>query len=121
VEYTSYSVRLSFPDPSLGPKEQLGSWTYSILPFLEQEAAYAKIDFGASQPLYACPTRRTGAAQVCPAHDPVNRGITYDTAGINPWSKTDYNANGLIIQCFPHPLARLSDITDGTATALLVG
>jgi prepilin-type N-terminal cleavage/methylation domain-containing protein len=39
LEYSTVSVRLSLPDPRKGPEEQLGSWPYSILPFLELLAA----------------------------------------------------------------------------------
>jgi prepilin-type N-terminal cleavage/methylation domain-containing protein len=119
--YGAASVRFGFPNPRKGPEDQLGSWPYSILPFLEEDDVYEKAVYSAPQPLFACPARTRGAAQMCPDYDPVNPGIAYDTAGINPWSKSDYNANGLIIQCNPHPLARIADITDGTATTILLG
>ncbi len=117
--WTSYYFGL--PDPTKGPGEQMGSWPYSILPFLEQDNIYRAVDYGAPQPVFACPARHTGEAQACPGIDPVNPGITYDTAGINPWSRTDFNANALLIQCNPHPLARISDITDGASNTILAG
>jgi prepilin-type processing-associated H-X9-DG protein len=121
LEYAVTSVRFSLPDPHKAPRDQLGSWIYSILPFLGQDGAYQRLEYGAPLPLYACPARRTGAAQTCPVIDPVNPGITYDTAGINPWSRTDYNANGLLIQCNPHPMMTLNEVTDGTSTTVLAG
>jgi prepilin-type N-terminal cleavage/methylation domain-containing protein/prepilin-type processing-associated H-X9-DG protein len=117
--WTAYYFGL--PDPTKGPSDQLGSWPYSILPFLEQDNTYRTVDYGAPQPVFACPARHTGEAQACPPVDPVNPGITYDTAGINPWSRTDFNANGLIVQCYPNPLTRISDITDGTSNTILAG
>jgi prepilin-type N-terminal cleavage/methylation domain-containing protein len=114
-------ARFSFPDPNKSAEDQMGSWCYSILPFLEQDNAYQTLNYAAPLKVYVCPARRSAEAQTCPVKDPVNPGVTYYFAGINPWSKTDYNANGLVIQCHPVPMTRITDITDGTATTILLG
>jgi prepilin-type N-terminal cleavage/methylation domain-containing protein len=114
------NIFLAFPSPDRTVSEQKGSWSYTILPYLGQENAYRKLAYGAPQPQYACPARRDGKPQSCPKEDPLNPGIFYETQGINPWSRIDYNGNGVLIQCWPNPRARLDQITDGTSTTILV-
>ncbi len=114
------SIYLAFPNPDLGPHDQKGSWSYTILPYLGQEDAFRKLAYGAPQPQYACPARRDGRPQDCPKEDPLNPGIFYATQGINPWSRIDYNGNGVLIQCWPNRRARLAEVTDGTASTILV-
>src|SRR5262249_12630386 len=46
-----------FANPHLHPREQTGSWGYSILPFLEQDNAYRNVAQGASVKVYSCPAR----------------------------------------------------------------
>ncbi len=113
------SIDLAFPNPDLGPPEQKGSWSYTILPYLGQEDAFRKLAYGAPQPQYACPARSDGMPRSCPIDDPINLGIVYRTQGINPWSGIDYNVNGLLIQCWPNRRARLSEITDGAGSTIL--
>lgn len=114
-------ARFGLPNPDKTPDDQMGSWCYSVLPFIEQQAVYDRISYATPMKLYACPARRTPDAQLCPGHDPVTAGITYHCRGINPAIKIDYNANGLIIQCHPQPMTRMADITDGTSTTILLG
>jgi prepilin-type N-terminal cleavage/methylation domain-containing protein len=114
-------IRYSLPNPDKTPEDQMGSWCYSILPFLEQEPVYNAISYATPIQVYACPARRTPDAQLCPKHDPVTAGVTYHRKGINPAIKIDYNANGIVIQCHPQPMTRLTDITDGTSTTILLG
>jgi prepilin-type N-terminal cleavage/methylation domain-containing protein len=114
------SIYLAFPNPDRTVGEQKGSWSYTILPYLGQENAYRNLAYGAPQPQYACPARRDGKPQDCPKEDPLNPGIFYNTKGINPWSRIDYNGNGVLIQCWPNPRARLDQITDGVANTILV-
>jgi len=81
-------IRFGVPDPAAGPADQLGSWSYTVLPFLEQSNVHEQVDYSACLPIYVCPARRPAEPQTCPATDP-EMGITYHTAGIMHWSITD--------------------------------
>ncbi|MGH7169609.1 MAG: DUF1559 domain-containing protein [Gemmataceae bacterium] len=136
--------------PDLSPSDQVGSWAYAILPFLEQEAAF-QVGVNQANPSqggqsvavknYMCPTRGRINPQVVPTDDPVYPGNSFYSAGINPWGKTDYAANGYVIpnrpthgnypQSWPYKNApwngkrpaplTLANITDGTSNTALVG
>jgi len=113
-------------DPSLHPKDQFGSYAWSILPFIEQQAIFRNAVWSAGVPSYTCPARRASLSQNCPATDPVFAGLSYVTNGRNPWGKTDYTANRFIINCVPgtaaqRQLVNMKSILDGTSTTILVG
>src|SRR5262249_35677579 len=46
-------------DPKRTPTEQTGSWAYSILPYLEQEAVYSAAEYSSTVATLICPGRRT--------------------------------------------------------------
>ncbi len=108
--------------PGRGGIDQPGSWAYSLLPFVQQEGAYKIPDYGAALKVYLCPTRGRESPQVCPADDPgpVFPGWTYQSGGVNPWAKTDYAANALVVQA-RGKLMTLARITDGTSKTVLAG
>jgi prepilin-type N-terminal cleavage/methylation domain-containing protein/prepilin-type processing-associated H-X9-DG protein len=109
------------PDPNLDYVQQRGSWTYTLLPYLERAAVYQTVSYSTPIDVYVCRARRNPEAYTCPSTDPVTPGVSFNFAGVNPWSKSDYNANGLLIQCWGRSLCSLSQITDGTANTILVG
>lgn len=121
--------------PSLSPELQTGSWAYSILPYVEQDAA-AQLGTGPTGgqgvgvKTYVCPSRGRKQPQEVPANDPVYAGMSYATtpAGINPWCKTDYACNGLAIRGRPgtstnpnQRLLRVLDFADGTSSTFIIG
>jgi len=67
------------------------------LPYIEQENTYRSGAQGAPISLYLCPSRGRAPALPVPASDPVFPGITYGSAGLNPWSTTDYAGNGYLL------------------------
>jgi prepilin-type N-terminal cleavage/methylation domain-containing protein len=136
--------------PDLSPRDQVGSWAYAILPFLEQEAAF-RAGVNRSNPPqggqavavknYMCPSRGRNNPQEVPTDDPVYPGNSFYNAGVDPWGKTDYAANGYVIpnrpthdnffQSWPYKNApwngkrpaplTFSDITDGSSNTALAG
>ncbi len=102
-------------DPQRSPRDQTGSWAYSILPYLEQRGMHRQRTWTASLRLYLCPSRRFVNA-LAPVDDQYGR---YNGGGWT-WGKIDYAANGLVIPNRPNCL-RLADIRDGTSHTVLVG
>jgi prepilin-type N-terminal cleavage/methylation domain-containing protein len=117
--------------PGLSPSLQTGSWAYAILPFMEQEAAYrlGVQATGDAVKTYLCPSRNRNNPQTVPAQETLPWGEvhTYTNAGLNPWGKTDYAANDLVIVVAASGAAvgaaplRVTDVTDGASNTILVG
>jgi prepilin-type N-terminal cleavage/methylation domain-containing protein/prepilin-type processing-associated H-X9-DG protein len=103
-------------DPMLMPNNQTGSWAYAILPFVEQQNMYQSRSWIDPVKLYYCPSRRLAQALTCPSSD---QYASYQTGGW-PWGKTDYAANGAVIN--NRPLCRsFAQITDGLSQTILIG
>jgi prepilin-type processing-associated H-X9-DG protein len=119
-------------DPRYTPRLQPGPWSYSILPFIEQNEAYLKQVYGVAIQIYMCPTRGRQNPQVVPAQDPLFPW-TYDSGGVNPWGKTDYAGNVNVIlgnlalnndlrgPILKGKTERIADITDGLSNTILIG
>jgi prepilin-type processing-associated H-X9-DG protein len=109
-------------NPSFEGLNQTGSWAYSLLPYLEQEPVYKNAEYGAALKVYLCPTRNRVSPQATPAVDPgpVFTGWTYITRGIDPWSKTDYASNAVVVLQRGNQMT-LNWITDGTSVTILAG
>ncbi len=103
-------------DPKLSPRDQTGSWAFSILPYIEQEPMFQQRRWDFGVPIYVCPARRT--SQPMPSVDQDTLGI-YKHGGY-VWGRTDYGAN---IECFANrPVCRtMTSISDGLSTTILVG
>lgn len=100
--------------PQLSPRQQTGSWMYTVLPYLEQQAVYdSPTSWTIGQPLFICPSRRTAMPQLAVAD-------AYGTyvGGNWAWAKSDYGANPLVIH---GPSASFAAITDGLSQTILVG
>lgn len=103
-------------DPALNPKEQAGSWAFSILPYLDSAAIYDQRKWTVSVETYICPSRRAAKAVPVVASDAHG---DYEGGGWN-WGKTDYAANGLIFHNRPR-LMRIANLSDGTSNTILIG
>ncbi len=113
VSTNGYLWGVGRPDKS--PQDQPGSWAYTILPYIEQQAMYQQRAWTEPVKLYICPSRRTAQAQV-PQDDQYG---TYVGGGW-AWGKIDYAANGFAMPNRPRCL-RLDGFTDGTSHTILVG
>jgi prepilin-type N-terminal cleavage/methylation domain-containing protein/prepilin-type processing-associated H-X9-DG protein len=102
-------------DPALGPREQMGSWAFAILPFIEQDNLFQQRAWESAVPIYVCPTRRPPLLQ--PATNDV-RGV-YNGGGWK-WGKIDYAANARVVPGRPD-CQRFQTITDGLSRTILAG
>src|SRR5262245_58664081 len=50
-------------DPLLSPRDQTGSWVYSILPYVEKGAVHSQRQYDSGVEVYICPARRTSTPQ----------------------------------------------------------
>jgi len=102
-------------DPTLGPRQQTGSWGFSILPYGEQDAVFRSRGWASRVAGYICPSRRRGEP-VVPTDDVYGR---YDGGGWR-WGKIDYAAGTPAVP--NRPVCRtLSQFTDGTSVTVLAG
>jgi len=120
-EHMGVVVHYGMPAPDQPPENQRGSWPYTILPYIEQASAYANVQFDARVPIFPCPSRRTPDPQTCPSTDPVVADVQYFTGSDNPYCKTDYSANGRLIQCYPWPTSSIDMVSNGTSNTILLG
>jgi type II secretory pathway pseudopilin PulG len=101
--------------PGLRPQQQLGSWAYALLPFVEQQNIYQDRSWSIPLKLYFCPSRRQLPAQA-PVDDTYGR---YNGGGWT-WAKIDYAGNGYAIPDRPTCLS-FAAFTDGSSQTVLVG
>lgn len=101
--------------PGLLPIQQLGSWAYSILPFIEQQNMYTQRAWMDGVKIYVCPSRRSAMPQPVVSDE-------YGTywGGGWVWGKIDYAGNRLLFPNRPY-VRSLREITDGTSNTILAG
>jgi prepilin-type N-terminal cleavage/methylation domain-containing protein len=120
-------------DPRYPPQLQPGSWTYSILPYLEHTAAYQNQTYDVAVKTYMCPARGRMNPQVVPETDPVFPIWTYTNGGVLAWGKSDYAGNVNVFlgdlamnndpagTALKSEMIRIAQIVDGVSTTILVG
>ena len=101
-------------DPKLGPRQQTGSWAYSILPYVEQDTMYHDRLWNEAIAIYVCPARRPPlAVQV------KDDAWGYSVGGGGAWGHIDYGGNARLFA--DRPVCRnLGYIKDGTSNTILV-
>ena len=102
-------------EPARTPREQLGSWAYALLPFVEQDNMYKLRAWTRPLELYVCPSRRLPLA-LSPTADEYG---SYQGGGWE-WGAIDYAANAFVIPDRPRCLT-FAVFTDGTSHTVLVG
>jgi prepilin-type N-terminal cleavage/methylation domain-containing protein len=103
-------------DPRFAPADQTGSWGYSILPYVEQDAMYRNPDWTAPVPIYICTARRPALALTVVAEDDSGE---YNGGGWT-WGKIDYAVNLFTFDNRPN-CRKPSTITDGLSNTILLG
>ncbi len=111
------NVRFSWGvgDSSRSAKQQTGSWSFSILPFVELGDAYSAGSVSAPMSVFNCPSRSRGKA-VVPQSDA--HGI-YESGGL-AMTKSDYGANAFVVPNRPR-LMSFRDLVDGLSSTILLG
>jgi prepilin-type N-terminal cleavage/methylation domain-containing protein/prepilin-type processing-associated H-X9-DG protein len=103
-------------DRALGPFQQTGSWGFSILPFVEQEAIYRERKWTVGVELYICPARRAADPLPTIAGDSLGNY----TGGGWLWGRTDYGVNLRTLDNRPNCVA-ITQIGDGLSNTIFVG
>ena len=80
-------------DPNRPSNDTTGSYAYTLLPYLEQDAVYRQQAYNSAIKIYYNPGRRLAIPTNVPANDPIYPGWSYNSTGLNPWGHTDYAAN----------------------------
>jgi prepilin-type processing-associated H-X9-DG protein len=101
--------------PGLLPSQQLGSWAYSVLPFIEQQNMYEQRAWMDAVKIYICPSRRAAMPQPVVSDE-------YGTywGGGWLWGKIDYAGNKSLFPNRPY-VRSIREITDGTSHTILAG
>ena len=113
---TNRAFQFGVGDPMLRPREQTGSWGFSLLPYVEQTALFRDRDWTLPVPVYVCPSRRSPAPTPSVAGDAYGK---YKSGGWT-WARTDYGCN---LQAFAdRPICwPANHFRDGLSNTILVG
>src|SRR5262249_51320481 len=103
-------------DPKLRPRQQTGSWGFSLLPYVEQDNIYFRRDWGNAVEVYICQTRRQPVAHSVVADD----GYGRFKGGGWTWGKVGYAVN---LHAFANrpTCYTMDDFSDGLAYTILAG
>jgi prepilin-type N-terminal cleavage/methylation domain-containing protein len=115
--------------PSQNDRYTTGSWAYSVLPYIDQDAAYQAAAYNVAVKSYYIKPRRAAIPAAVPTNDPIYSGWSYIIAQppanyVNAWGHSDYAANDQIIYPGDGAIGQvvtLSQIKDGASNTLLVG
>ena len=102
-------------DPGLLPRQQTGSWAFSLLPFVEQEAMFAQRRWTYAVNVYICPARRLAHPEPV-----VSDAYGQYQGGGWTWGKTDYAVNLHTFGNRPD-CSNIADIPDGLSNTVLIG
>lgn len=112
--------------PTQDPRSPSGSWAYTMLPYMEQDAAFDNQTYSQAVKSYYIPARRQAIPIAVPPADTIYPGWSYSTGGATPnlWGHTDYAANDQVIvpgDAAPTFTMSITQIKDGSSNTILVG
>jgi hypothetical protein len=122
---TMQAYKFGVGDPKLGPREQTGSWAFSILPYIEQTTLYEQRNWQTGLPVYICQARRSSDPKASVATDSYGN---YESGGWL-WGRTDYGANRKALDNRPLTLSGANYVwappaahfSDGMSNTILIG
>jgi len=103
-------------EPGRMPRDQTGPWSYSILPYIEQEWVYKQQAWTTAVETYICPSRRQPAALSVVDKDDYGE---YAGGGWT-WGKVDYAVNLSVFDNRPR-CPQTIDFVDGLSTTIMIG
>jgi prepilin-type N-terminal cleavage/methylation domain-containing protein len=113
-----------YGSPAQDPRNPAGSWAYTMLPYMEQDAAFDTQAYSQAVKSYYIPARRPAIPTAVAAADPIYPGWSYNNAGLNPWGHTDYSVNDQVIvpgDANPGYTIKITQIKDGSSNVILAG
>lgn len=113
---TNATYKFGVGDPKFKPKDQTGSWAFSILPYVDQTPLYENRDWSTPMPLYNCRARRHPQAKTVVTGDA--EGIY--TSGGWSWARTDYGINLNACDNRPNVYGE-SRFSDGLSNTVMIG
>jgi prepilin-type N-terminal cleavage/methylation domain-containing protein len=113
---TGQTYRWGAGDPKLKPKDQTGSWGYSILPQIEQGAVFQQQSWASPITVYICPARRLAEAKLV-MDDQFGR---YQSGGLVWGGRTDYAVNLVAFANRP-TVYSTAKFTDGLSSTIFAG
>jgi prepilin-type N-terminal cleavage/methylation domain-containing protein len=137
--YPGGTLTYGLGNPNFNPATQPGPWSYSILPYIEQQNTHdvvssnAQLAVSTAVKVYLCPSRNRTMPQTVPAVDPgpyfTGYAYTSGNPSLNPWGKCDYAANFYVVPTGTQnvgftsnsSLFSITDISDGASNTILVG
>jgi prepilin-type N-terminal cleavage/methylation domain-containing protein len=103
-------------DPELSPADQMGSWGFALLPWVERDAQFRNRDWTQGVQVYICPARRHYMPRAVVDQDDNGK---YDGGGWR-WGKVDYAVNLYVFD--NRPFCRdPATISDGLSNTILAG
>ena len=87
---TNKGYKFGVGDPKFGPRDQTGSWAFSILPYMGEQPVYQDRDWSCALALYICSARRAAVMKTVAAGDAY---AELRESGGWSWGRTDYGIN----------------------------
>jgi prepilin-type processing-associated H-X9-DG protein len=116
-DYTTMrAYQFGVGDPKMKPRDQTGSWAYSILPYVDQQPIFDSRDWTVPIPLYICTARRPAMATPVVAEDAYGKYISGGWA----WARIDYGCNLEAVYNRPE-CSPMSRYRDGVSNTILIG
>ena len=115
VDASNRKINWGVGDPTRSVADQTGPWTYSILPYLDQQNIYQERRWDRPVSMYGCPSRRPNIAII--AQDDQ---YSWSFGGSWTWAHCDYAGNRFLFPNRPNVILP-NQIANGASNTILVG